>query len=572
MQKSLGTVIITGVASLAFGIFAGPQPAAAQQLPCGLSAWPSGAFTIYVNESAQWKTNPGYSTSTIYSEQANGQANMSALRPGGGFYSSAGTPSGTGNINQTTEIDELSVGPVSTAISASGPIVPSTPVESSIVGLTINTSNCTMLLTFRYVLAGSDTTTYENTGTVVTASGDWLGGPDTFGYPEPFACDPSVYGQPIPFSGQTSGQVQCAYKYPYDPGFATGSLTLSWSLSPLSKSCDVSKAVFPFAGGDKSIDGLSTSMLATFSPSTSDNPMTVLQAATGCNYLEFDWRQAVVKSPVPLPAGVAVPVQDPPKNGWPYMLSDPVTYASFLPPSQTFPYYYNPTLLSTGCAINTLKQGCNLRITSSDGRALNFFDMPAVKGGGMPAGESFGFITSLVGVRADGTAGDPLFTWTWESTYSETTQTGGVQDVQIVQTASSIPASPGGTGGVTITSINGVAQTLPTVTCTATPTTLWPPNGGLAPVTLSGTMSQGTQPLMSSDYVVADSYNQLHPSGSVTLDTAGNYSFQVPLIAARNGNDSNGRTYTVAVMGRDSIGNTGTCSTVITVPHDQGQN
>jgi hypothetical protein len=44
----------------------------------------------------------------------------------------------------------------------------------------------------------------------------------------------------------------------------------------------------------------------------------------------------------------------------------------------------------------------------------------------------------------------------------------------------------------------------------------------------------------------------------------------VSLIAARNGNDQDGRTYTIIVSGQDALGNVGTRSTVVTVPHDQG--
>jgi hypothetical protein len=76
-----------------------------------------------------------------------------------------------------------------------------------------------------------------------------------------------------------------------------------------------------------------------------------------------------------------------------------------------------------------------------------------------------------------------------------------------------------------------------------TPHTLWPPNGQSVLVTVSG---------------------------SITLAAEGSYSFVVPLIAARNGDDKDGRTHT-NVTGSDKIGNVGACSVVVTVPHDQGQ-
>jgi hypothetical protein len=102
-------------------------------------------------------------------------------------------------------------------------------------------------------------------------------------------------------------------------------------------------------------------------------------------------------------------------------------------------------------------------------------------------------------------------------------------------------------------------------------TLLGPPNGNSVPVTVSGGVSPGTQPLSSggTTYTVIDQYGQDQPSGSFTLDEGGSYSFQGPLIAARNGYDPNGRTYMIVVVSPDAIGNVGTCSTAVTVPHDQ---
>ena len=129
-----------------------------------------------------------------------------------------------------------------------------------------------------------------------------------------------------------------------------------------------------------------------------------------------------------------------------------------------------------------------------------------------------------------------------------------------------------GTGGVTITSVNGVPQTPPIVSCTATPSTLWPPNGKPASVTVSGTITAGTASLVpaGTGYLVIDEYGQDQPSGPITLGSGGSYLFQVSLIAARNGNDQDGRTYTIIVNGQDALGNVGSCSTIITVPHDHG--
>lgn len=140
-----------------------------------------------------------------------------------------------------------------------------------------------------------------------------------------------------------------------------------------------------------------------------------------------------------------------------------------------------------------------------------------------------------------------------------------------VQTSSIDPPDGSGAGGITITGLNGLPQAAPRVTCTATPNTLWPPNGKPALVTVSGTITPGTQVIPSggTGYAVADEYGQVQPSGNIALGVGGAYSFGVSLIAARNGDDQDGRTYTIAVGAKDNIGNIGSCSAIVTVPHDQ---
>jgi hypothetical protein len=71
--------------------------------------------------------------------------------------------------------------------------------------------------------------------------------------------------------------------------------------------------------------------------------------------------------------------------------------------------------------------------------------------------------------------------------------------------------------------------------------------------------------------LVIDEYGQDQPNGPITLGAGGSYSLGMPLIAARNGNDHDGRTYTIIVNAQDALGNVGSCFSVVTVPHDQGQ-
>jgi virginiamycin B lyase len=117
-----------------------------------------------------------------------------------------------------------------------------------------------------------------------------------------------------------------------------------------------------------------------------------------------------------------------------------------------------------------------------------------------------------------------------------------------------------------------VLPTPPSVSCAATQNTLWPPNDHSASVEVSGTIAAGTVALApgGAAYAVRDEYGQVQPSGSIALGADGSYSFAVSLIAARNGNDRDGRTYTIMVNSKDTLGNVGSCSAVVTVPHDQG--
>jgi IPT/TIG domain len=100
----------------------------------------------------------------------------------------------------------------------------------------------------------------------------------------------------------------------------------------------------------------------------------------------------------------------------------------------------------------------------------------------------------------------------------------------------------------------------PMITVAATPTSLWPPNGKMAPVTISGTAT----------YTVTDEYGGVQPSGKVTLGSNGSYSFTIQLQSSRNGNDKDGRQYIITVSAQDNAGNKRSAATGVTVPHDQG--
>jgi len=71
-------------------------------------------------------------------------------------------------------------------------------------------------------------------------------------------------------------------------------------------------------------------------------------------------------------------------------------------------------------------------------------------------------------------------------------------------------------------------------------------------------------------YSLWDEYGEVQVNGPVTLDANGNYSVGLSLIAARNGNDSDGRQYAVSISIKDVANNLGSCVAPVQVPHDKG--
>jgi glycosidase len=118
----------------------------------------------------------------------------------------------------------------------------------------------------------------------------------------------------------------------------------------------------------------------------------------------------------------------------------------------------------------------------------------------------------------------------------------------------------------------GIDVTAPVVNVAASPASLWPANGTMVPVTVSGTLADGLSGVNPSTaaFVVVDEYGTVQPQGPVSPGPGGYYSFKVFLQASRNGNGHDGRHYTITVTARDNAGNLGSSATLVTVPHDQG--
>lgn len=123
----------------------------------------------------------------------------------------------------------------------------------------------------------------------------------------------------------------------------------------------------------------------------------------------------------------------------------------------------------------------------------------------------------------------------------------------------------------TATSSGGWAQrtvtirrdaTPPWITCTPTPSTLWPPNGKLVPVSVDVTVTDETSG--SGGFLL---------TAAPTTDTA-DFVVGEPdiagLLRARRPGESQGGEYTLTYTARDVAGNSATCGATVTTPHDQG--
>jgi hypothetical protein len=104
----------------------------------------------------------------------------------------------------------------------------------------------------------------------------------------------------------------------------------------------------------------------------------------------------------------------------------------------------------------------------------------------------------------------------------------------------------------------------------AAPATIWPPNDKTVPVRVQGTISDASGvDLASALFAVTDEYGLVQPNGPITVESNGSFSVDVPLLASRLGTDTDGRKYTITLTARDLLGNQGSTTVVVVVPHDQ---
>jgi uncharacterized lipoprotein YddW (UPF0748 family) len=113
----------------------------------------------------------------------------------------------------------------------------------------------------------------------------------------------------------------------------------------------------------------------------------------------------------------------------------------------------------------------------------------------------------------------------------------------------------------------------PTITLAATPRRLWPPNRRMADVTLTGVAEDAGTGIDTLSFRVIDEYGRGQPE-IAPVDGGGERNVEftqaIPLEAAREGGDRDGREYTIEVAVADRACNVRTAVTTVVVPHDQG--
>ena len=111
--------------------------------------------------------------------------------------------------------------------------------------------------------------------------------------------------------------------------------------------------------------------------------------------------------------------------------------------------------------------------------------------------------------------------------------------------------------------------TPPTLTVSATPAALWPPNNKLVDVAVSVAVKDDydPQPEIKLESIISNDSAAATDIAGANFDTDDR---QFTLRASRAGNNQAGRIYTVTYSATDGSGNKSTTSAIVTVPHDQG--
>ena len=113
------------------------------------------------------------------------------------------------------------------------------------------------------------------------------------------------------------------------------------------------------------------------------------------------------------------------------------------------------------------------------------------------------------------------------------------------QTSSSEMRLPAPTGTISVLLNDSTPDDTvpPVITVAPTPKLLWPPNGAMVPVTISGAVTDTNQESTptASRLQYRMSTARYQPAGAITLGANGTFSFTVSLQAARRGSDRDGQ-------------------------------
>jgi hypothetical protein len=109
-----------------------------------------------------------------------------------------------------------------------------------------------------------------------------------------------------------------------------------------------------------------------------------------------------------------------------------------------------------------------------------------------------------------------------------------------------------------------IDKTPPILNLTATPDILWPPNHKLSDVTIGGSASDSLSGIALTSFKLTDEYKTTEP-----LITGFNSTIQIE--SWRNGDDLDGRVYTITATTKDKADNQTTATTTVICPHDQGK-
>jgi hypothetical protein len=126
----------------------------------------------------------------------------------------------------------------------------------------------------------------------------------------------------------------------------------------------------------------------------------------------------------------------------------------------------------------------------------------------------------------------------------------------------------GNSASTAVSGIN-IDTTPPTVACSLTPNVLWPPSNKLVPVTATVIVTDSLSGSAGFNLLSVTSNEPDSGQGDIQGFVTGTPSVVGELRGQRLGSGT-GRVYTFTYGGLDRAGNPATCTTTVTVPHDQG--